>query len=103
MSEDLKPKYEKHFYLVTDRKSLDRGHVSVDPIPVSVNGKLEYIGDALLEITDSVIEFRDDGSKKAFATMKALNRRDGIIEITDTLVKRVIMVGAELGYVDMGE
>ncbi len=91
---------KKHYFLVTDRKSLDKGHVTVNPVPMSVKGTMEYIGDCKLEIDNCVAVVEDDGSIEKVATLTSLRRKDGTIELTDKLVEKIVEVGFEMGVLE---
>lgn len=94
-------KVVKRYFLVTDRKSLDRGKLCINPIPISIKGELEYIGDFVVPIENNVIQIDDDGSKAKFATFKSISRMDGVLEITEKLVEKIIQIGIEKGFVEV--
>lgn len=90
---------EKVYFLVTDRKSLDKGHVSVNPMPIVDKGQTEFLGDCVLPIKDCVAEVIDDGSKAKHATLLSLRRKDGVIELNEKVISRIVEVGIEAGFV----
>lgn len=91
----------KRMFLVTDRVALDKGRLVVNPMPMSVGGKLEYVGDAVLPVKDCMVEYDDDGSKLSYAVVRQLSRRDGVIEITKELVEKIVEVGIKKGWVEV--
>jgi hypothetical protein len=88
------------FFLVTDRKSLNKGKLVVNPIPLAVAGQTEFVGDAVLKIDRCIVEVLDDGSSRAYAMIKSMNRMDGVIRITKEVIEKVVNIGFEMGILE---
>ena len=88
------------YFLVTDRKTLDRGRAVLNPRPISINGKMEFLGDLVIDVKDGIIEVVDDGSKNASAGIQTLKTRDGFIEITEKLLTKLIDIGMKMGVLE---
>lgn len=91
----------KRTYLVTDRVALDKGKLVINPMPMSVGGRMEYLGDAVLPVKDCLTEYDDDGSKVSYAVCRQLSRRDGVVEVTKELVEKMIEIGIQKGWVEV--
>ena len=92
-------KVERVYFFIADRVSLNRGKVVVNSIPMSILGKMEYVGDGVFSIENNTICVENDGSPQKHGTLVALRRKDGIVEVTEKLVERMIAIGYDAGFI----
>ena len=89
------------YFMVTDRASLNKGYVKVPPVPMAIPGRgMTYLGNVRMEIEDGIASTIDDGTLDAQAAIKSANRLDGILELTDKVVERIVRIGLEMGVIE---
>ena len=104
--EETKPKEEEveppnRFFLITDKESLNRGRLIVNPVSRVRNGAMNQFGDCILEIEEGIVCLEFDGSFEMDATVQSLNQMDGVIELTPKAIEKVAKIGVELGVLEV--
>jgi len=97
MSETVK---KTEYFLITNRKALNNNYIKVPPIPIVVKNKMENLGAIKIDIDNCVVEVENDGSAAKQATIKSLNRMDGVLQITREVVERIVQVGFNMGVLE---
>jgi len=95
-------KLGKRFFLVTDKESLNRGKLLVEPVSMVREGVMGQYGDCILPITEGIAELKFKNNFDKNATVHSLKQMDGVIELTPKAIEKIVKIGVALGVLEKG-